>query len=170
MIEGHTRVVGKSQGYVPLAIRDEKVMDVTTGREVNQMTTAWELTEREIFALKAGRPLLVSIFGNGWPPILIQVRGEEGEKPPVTTPAVPPPMANRTAMAILAELIALAGTFAGKSTEFADALRAILDAGVIEAVDGSGFELGTKASAELVRVTLGKQGEAMARLIEELKP
>lgn len=77
VIKGVTRTLGKSQGYLGLPIRDEKRKDVATGQATNTMTSSWEPTPAELERIKAGKPIYVSIFGTGHPPIMVYVPDEE---------------------------------------------------------------------------------------------
>lgn len=75
VIKGSTRVLGKSQGYLGLPVRDE----VRDG--VAYMVSAWEPTPDEIAAIQAGAKIEVSIMGTVHPPILLQVgAAPEGEQ------------------------------------------------------------------------------------------
>lgn len=67
MIEGFTRVLGKSQGYFGLPLRDE----VQDG--VPCMMTAWEPTPDELVAINAGAKIEISIMGKSHPPIFVGV-------------------------------------------------------------------------------------------------
>ncbi len=67
MIGGCTRVLGKSQGYNGLPVRDEK----HNGSPV--MTTAWEPTPAEVEAIVAGAKIEIVIMGTTHPPILVTV-------------------------------------------------------------------------------------------------
>lgn len=76
-VKGATRVLGKSQGYMGLPVRDE-MMNCTVGGEGTPcMTTAWHPTPKELEALNAGAPIHVRLVGIGHPPIMVEV----GEKP-----------------------------------------------------------------------------------------
>lgn len=70
-ILGATRVIGKSQGYLGLPVKDEVVHDSVSGFDVDTMTTAWEPTPDELAALNAGAPIHVRIFGRMHPPIIV---------------------------------------------------------------------------------------------------
>lgn len=76
-VRGATRVLGKSQGYIGLAVRDETVNTTVDGPETPVMVTAWEPTPVEIAAIVAGAPVHVRIVGTAHPPILVGV----GEPP-----------------------------------------------------------------------------------------
>lgn len=54
-IEGATRIVGKSQGYLGLAIRDEAICCTVNGPQTPSMTTAWMPTPEELAALNVDR-------------------------------------------------------------------------------------------------------------------
>lgn len=81
-IEGATRTLGKSQGYLGLPVRDE-IQDSTIGGEVHRvqmMVTAWEPTPDELARLNAGAPVLLHVMGTGHPPVRIEVgKAKEGE-------------------------------------------------------------------------------------------
>ena len=66
-IEGATRSLGKSQGYLELTIRDE----VVHGQP--RMVSAWEPTPSELKLLNTGATIKVSILGTIHPPILLEV-------------------------------------------------------------------------------------------------
>jgi hypothetical protein len=72
-IEGATRVIGKSQGYHGLAIRDETINCTVNGDGTPCMTTAWEPTPDELARLNAGAPILLTILGTGHPPVSMAV-------------------------------------------------------------------------------------------------
>lgn len=67
----HTRIVGKSQGYKGLPIRDMTMMDPTTGHTTNVMVTAWLPTPDEIDAIVKGSPIYVELFGTVPPPMRV---------------------------------------------------------------------------------------------------
>jgi hypothetical protein len=66
-IEGHTAVLGKSQGYIGLPVRH----DVEFGNPT--ITTAWEPTPEEIEALAKGAKIEVKIMGEAHPPIMVGI-------------------------------------------------------------------------------------------------
>lgn len=72
-IEGATRVVGKSQGYLGLPLRDEIVNCSVGGEGTPAMVTAWLPTPAELAALNAGAAVHVSILGSVHPPIMVEV-------------------------------------------------------------------------------------------------
>lgn len=85
-VEGATRVLGRSQGYYGLPVRDDVVEEVfdgvliqtrtddsVTGPGTPRMTTAWQLSEDEILALAAGAPLYLHVVGTGHPPVMLSV-------------------------------------------------------------------------------------------------
>ena len=73
MIQGATRVLGKSQGYLGLPIRDEVINDTVNGDGTPCMVTAWEPTPAELAALNAGAPVLLRVLGSQHPPVMIDV-------------------------------------------------------------------------------------------------
>ena len=72
-IEGATRVLGNSQGYLGLAVRDEIINERVTGPETRAMSSAWFPTPDELAALNAGAPLIITLVGTEHPPILVTV-------------------------------------------------------------------------------------------------
>jgi hypothetical protein len=72
-IEGATRVIGKSQGYMGLPLRDAVVNCSVNGPDTPTMTTAWLPTPEELAALNAGASVHVTILGVAHPPILVGV-------------------------------------------------------------------------------------------------
>lgn len=78
MIEGHTRIIGKSQGYLGLPLRDVIVADTVNGPRTPAMETAWIPTPSEIAAIVAGAPIILRILGRGHPPVAIYVGEEPG--------------------------------------------------------------------------------------------
>lgn len=76
-IEGATRVIGKSQGYLGLPIRDELIDCAVNGAGTPAMVTAWLPTPAELAALNSGAAIHVRILGVAHPPIMLEV----GEPP-----------------------------------------------------------------------------------------
>lgn len=79
-VQGATRVLGKSQGYIGLPIRDETIEFVghDTIELVNQMVSAWFPTPDELAAINAGAPIVLRCIGDVHPPVSMAV-GEEPE-------------------------------------------------------------------------------------------
>ncbi|WP_434712927.1 hypothetical protein NMA58_08095 [Rhizobium sp. YTUHZ045] len=73
MIQGHTRILGKSQGYLGLPVRDIVVNDTVNGPETPAMQTAWLPTPDEIAAIAAGAPIILQILGVSHPPVMVFV-------------------------------------------------------------------------------------------------
>jgi hypothetical protein len=72
-IKNATRVLGKSQGYLGLPIRDDTVGCTVNGEGTPCMVSAWHPTPKELDALVAGAPVHVKILGTGHPPIMVEV-------------------------------------------------------------------------------------------------
>lgn len=70
-IEGATRTLGKSQGYLGLAIRDETIEDTVTGPGTPVMTSAWFPTPNELQRLVAGAPVYLQVVGRSHPPVML---------------------------------------------------------------------------------------------------
>jgi hypothetical protein len=73
MIEGATRVLGRSQGYLGLPLRDEVVTCSVGGPGTHSMVTAWEPTPDELALLNAGAPVLLRVIGSAHPPVDVTV-------------------------------------------------------------------------------------------------
>ncbi len=74
-IANATRVLGKSQGYLGLPIRDELIHEVVNGPGTPSMVTAWEPTPDELERLNKGALVQLRILGVGHPPVMIEVGG-----------------------------------------------------------------------------------------------
>lgn len=72
MVEGCTRVIGKSQGYQGLPLRDELIHCSVNGTNTPAMITAWFPTPEELAALNAGAPVHLRILGMQHPPVMIE--------------------------------------------------------------------------------------------------
>lgn len=70
-IRGATRVIGKSQGYYGLPLRDILVNDAVTGPDTPAMETAWLPTPDELAAINAGAPIILRVMGSGHPPVIL---------------------------------------------------------------------------------------------------
>ncbi len=70
-IEGATRVLGKSQGYMGLPLRDIAIECTVNGPSTPAMETAWLPTPAEIAAIDAGAPVILRILGTGHPPVMV---------------------------------------------------------------------------------------------------
>lgn len=72
-IENATRILGKSQGYLGLTIRDTTIKDGVTGKTVNLMTSAWLPSPAELKALNHGASIHVQLLGHAHPPIIVTI-------------------------------------------------------------------------------------------------
>lgn len=72
-IDGVTRVLGKSQGYLGLPVRDIIVDCSVNGSGTPAMETSWEPTPEELNALNAGGSVVLRVLGTVHPPVLIYV-------------------------------------------------------------------------------------------------
>lgn len=79
-IKGTTRVLGKSQGYLGLPIRDQLMTDSVNGPNTPYMVTAWELTPGELQALNAGASIHLYVMGTVHPPVMMLVGTLPGEE------------------------------------------------------------------------------------------
>lgn len=76
-VEGATRVLGRSQGYFGLPVRDELIHCEVGGEGTPAMITAWLPTPDELERLNAGAPIHLRLLGQAHPPVMITV----GEAP-----------------------------------------------------------------------------------------
>ena len=76
VIEGATRILGKSQGYIGLPVRDENVNCSVSGEGTPSMVTAWLPTPKELDALNKGAAVHVRLIGAGHPPMMVEVGPE----------------------------------------------------------------------------------------------
>ncbi len=72
-IPNATRVIGKTQGYLGLPLRDEVRNTTVDGPATRCMVTAWEPTPDELERLNAGASVHVVIVGTQHPPIMLEV-------------------------------------------------------------------------------------------------
>lgn len=72
-ISGATRVLGQSQGYLGLPLRDVMVNSTVDGPETPAMETAWFPTPDEIVRINAGAPVILCVLGTAHPPVMISV-------------------------------------------------------------------------------------------------
>ena len=78
-IKDSTRVLGQSQGYLGLPIRDILVENGTSQTLCPAMQTAWTPTPEELKKLISGANVHVTILGTQHPPIILEV-GEPPEE------------------------------------------------------------------------------------------
>lgn len=71
-IENHTRIIGKGQGYIGLPLRDVVENCTVNGDGTPAMQTAWLPTPKEIEAINAGAPIILTVIGNAHPPVRIE--------------------------------------------------------------------------------------------------
>jgi hypothetical protein len=72
-IEGASRVIGKSQGYIGLSIRDVTINCTVNGDATPCMETAWEPTPYELERLNAGASVILRVLGTAHPPVMVEV-------------------------------------------------------------------------------------------------
>lgn len=72
-IEGATRVLGKSQGYLGLPLRDVLLISTVDGPQTPAMETAWLPTPDEIERINSGAPVILRIIGSAHPPVMVEV-------------------------------------------------------------------------------------------------
>ena len=72
-IENATRVIGKSQGFLGLPVRDEVITEKVLGEQTPCMATAWEPTPDELARLNAGAKIVLRLIGTRHPPVIVEV-------------------------------------------------------------------------------------------------
>lgn len=72
-IEGATRLLGKSQNYRGLPVRDQRIVDASNGQEAPEMISARLPTDKEIAAIAAGAPIYLAVLGTEHPPVRVEV-------------------------------------------------------------------------------------------------
>lgn len=72
-ISGFTRVLGESQGYLGLPVRDNQVLDPVSDQVVNSLSTAWIPNKEDLERLNAGAPIIVSMFCVTPHPMLVSI-------------------------------------------------------------------------------------------------
>jgi hypothetical protein len=73
-IEGATRVIGESQGYIGLPLRDELRHCTVNGENTPVMVSQWTLSDDERWLISQGADILLSVVGTTHPPVLLQVQ------------------------------------------------------------------------------------------------
>lgn len=86
MIQGFTRIIGQSQGYLGLPIRDITINCSVNGPNTPAMETAWLPTPAEIVAIEDGAPIILRLFGRGHPPVMMRT-GDAPDGEGIRTPA-----------------------------------------------------------------------------------
>lgn len=71
-VEGTTRTLGKSQGYLGLPIKDA-ILNVG-GVEFPVMISAWEPTPEDLRILNEGGKIYLAVFGKSHPPVLMSTK------------------------------------------------------------------------------------------------
>ena len=79
MVEGCTRVIGESQGYRGLPLRDDLIHCSVNGSNIPSMTSAWYPTPEEIAAIAAGAPVHLRILGVQHPPVMVSVGAQPSD-------------------------------------------------------------------------------------------
>lgn len=78
-ISGTTRVIGKSQGYFGLPLRDIELNCSVDGENTPAMQTAWFPTPKEIEEILAGAPIILTVIGTRHPPVMLSTGLEPKE-------------------------------------------------------------------------------------------
>ncbi|WP_244496317.1 hypothetical protein [Aureimonas ureilytica] len=127
MIEGATRVIGKSQGYLGLPLRDELLTCSVGGPETPAMVSAWEPTPRELAELQAGAAVHLRVLGTAHPPVYVYV----GPVPDAPASQGAASKGDAGEISQLSELIAMAERSAARLEASGDAAAAASMQGLI---------------------------------------
>lgn len=73
-IEGQTRVIGESQGYIGLSLRDGTINDSVNGPCTPSMTSKWKLSDEDRAAIASGAHVYLEVLGTVHPPVLVYVK------------------------------------------------------------------------------------------------
>lgn len=111
-IEGATRVVGESQGYIGLPLRDETFDCPVNGPGTPQMVTAWEVMPDELERLREGASVILSILGTTPPPLLMEVGEAPAERTPLSQDELHNVLAGRIAGSIIFPVYKRGGSYA----------------------------------------------------------
>lgn len=76
-IQGCTRTIGKSQGYIGLPLRDVLENCGVGDENTPAMQSAWFPSPEELAAMNAGAPIILTVIGTAHPPVRLGV----GDKP-----------------------------------------------------------------------------------------
>ena len=72
-VEGFTKVIGEKQGYKPLFVKEDPIVDPVSKRETQLLTTAWTPLPHELEILNRGGSVHVKLLTVGHPPIKVDV-------------------------------------------------------------------------------------------------
>lgn len=71
-IEGATRTIGESQGYVGLPLRDVLVNCTVGGEGTPAMQSAWQASADEVAVLLRGGVIVLTVLGTSHPPVMLE--------------------------------------------------------------------------------------------------
>lgn len=72
-IDGATRVIGESQGYIGLPLRDQTTNCTVDGEGTPVMVSQWSLTDEERALISQGSDIQLYVVGTRHPPVLLEV-------------------------------------------------------------------------------------------------
>lgn len=73
LMKDYTRILGQSQGYDALVVKDETVHCSVNGEGTPCMTTHWEPSLKDLQNLIEGGQVIITILGSDHPPIKVTV-------------------------------------------------------------------------------------------------
>lgn len=71
-IDGATRTLGESQGYIGLPLRDTLVNCTVGGEGTPAMQSAWRPSADEVAALLRGGVIVLTVLGTSHPPVMLE--------------------------------------------------------------------------------------------------
>jgi hypothetical protein len=71
-IEGATRTIGESQGYISLPLRDVLVNCTVGGEGTPAMQSAWQPSADEVAMLLRGGVIVLTVLGTAHPPVMLE--------------------------------------------------------------------------------------------------
>lgn len=78
IIDGATRTIGASQGYIGLPLRDVILDEAVNGPSTSAMQSAWSPSQAELASLIAGGKVILTVLGRQHPPVLMAVEERAG--------------------------------------------------------------------------------------------
>ncbi|CAN7603952.1 hypothetical protein [Bosea sp. LjRoot237] len=72
-IDGATRVIGESQGYIGLPLRDQTTHCAVSGENTPVMVSQWTFTDYEREMISQGADIQLFVIGTRHPPVLLEL-------------------------------------------------------------------------------------------------
>lgn len=77
-IKNSTRTIGESQGYIGLPLRESyqpNAISIMPGISLpgKVLESLWEFSTEDVLAIYGGAPLILTVIGDGHPPVILRV-------------------------------------------------------------------------------------------------